>query len=380
MSDSDEDGVFRTLVLELLKGQGFGVDALRNEITPAEDTKEAIRRLHSTARDTLIERMRPKLQPHEKWLLGYFASGEEIEPHLMEPELIEVNSGTEYDLLFKYASLYWSVPVSAGYGRRLRFLVMDKSNGKLIGLIGLDDPVYSLKVRDQWIGWTPQAKAQRLKYVMNAFVLGAVPPYNQLLCGKLVAMLVASNEVREAFRQKYKGKKSLISGQEHDGNLAMITTMSALGRSSIYNRLKFHSRPLFIKAGLTSGSGDFQFINGLYHQIAGLARAQSAPSAKNIKWGTGWRNRREIITKSLKRLNLSPRLLYHGIGREVYVVPLASNAREFLRGECNELDYYDTPISELFAFFRQRWLLARGDKNQEFRTFDREELGLWTKN
>ena len=40
----------------------------------------------------------------------------------------------------------------------------------------------------------------RLRNVMDAFVLGAVPPYRELLCGKLVAMLAASDEVRDAFR------------------------------------------------------------------------------------------------------------------------------------------------------------------------------------
>ena len=50
--------------------------------------------------------------------------------------------------LFRAATLLWSVPVSRGYGRRMRYLVMDESNNKLIGLFALGDPVFNLKSRD----------------------------------------------------------------------------------------------------------------------------------------------------------------------------------------------------------------------------------------
>ena len=39
--------------------------------------------------------------------------------------------------VFRYASLHWSVPVSQGYGRRTRFLVIDEQNEKLIGIFAL---------------------------------------------------------------------------------------------------------------------------------------------------------------------------------------------------------------------------------------------------
>jgi hypothetical protein len=37
--------------------------------------------------------------------------------------------------------------------------------------------------------------------VLDAYVLGAVPPYNRLLGGKLVAAMLRTKEVRDAFRQ-----------------------------------------------------------------------------------------------------------------------------------------------------------------------------------
>ena len=69
------------------------------------------------------------------------------------PVLERVSSETMESDLFRLASLTWSVPVSNGFGRRLRYLVWDDSNGKLIGLIAIGDPVYNLSVRDNVIGW-----------------------------------------------------------------------------------------------------------------------------------------------------------------------------------------------------------------------------------
>jgi hypothetical protein len=169
--------------------------------------------------------------------------------------------------LFRYASLLWSVPVSAGYGRRMRFLVFDDSNGKLIGLFALGDPVYNLGVRDRWIGWSVAERSDRLYHVMDAYVLGAVPPYSCLLGGKLVALLATSDEVRDAFRARYSGKASQIRKVRHDPHLVLLTTTSALGRSSLYNRLRVDEGPAFIRLGYTEGWGHFHFSEGVFARV-----------------------------------------------------------------------------------------------------------------
>jgi len=194
----------------------------------------------------------PGLRPHEDTLLSHFASGPELNPLLVSPSIIEVTPGTEEELLFRYAALHWTVPISSGYGRRLRFLVVDRANEKLIGIIGLCDPVIALAGRDEWVGWSTAQRLERLRHVMDAFVLGAVPPYSQLLFGKFAALLCASDEVRRACYKKYHGTKSLISGKPFDGRIALITTMSALGRFSLYNRLSLEGRKQFISVGFST--------------------------------------------------------------------------------------------------------------------------------
>jgi hypothetical protein len=254
---------------------------------------------------------------------------------------------------------------------------MDSANDKLMGVIGLGDPVFALAPRDNWIGWTSLQRRAGLNHVLDAFVLGAVPPYTQLLCGKLVAMLAASREVTSRFQQKYGGKESLISQAARSGEVALITTTSALGRSSIYNRLTFRSEPMFIPVGFTRGSGEFQFLNGLYDEMSAFAAQRLTPTAKSELWGTGFRNRREVVKKCIHAAGLHQDLLYHGVQREVYLVPTASNSAEFLRGDDPTLHFYDRQAGDIFAWFRERWLLSRAERDPSFATFARSEYALW---
>src|ERR1700690_3581316 len=56
-------------------------------------------------------------------------------------------------------------------------------------------------------------KAGLSSQVADVSVCGAVAPYSVLLGGKLVALLMTSQEVRVAYRSRYAGQVSLISSQ-----------------------------------------------------------------------------------------------------------------------------------------------------------------------
>lgn len=366
----------RKKIVSSLKRQGFKVqnDQL---IGPKELNKDAIRKLHEQSVRHQIATGKSALSGKESELLCRLASGREIIPERISPKLVEVHSNTKNGLLFRYATLHWSIPISTGYGRRLRFLVIDEQNDKLIGIIGLGDPVFNLGVRDKWIGWEKQAHQERLSHIMDAFVLGAVPPYSQLLCGKLVAMLAASNEVRDTFRKKYSGQESLISQKETDARLALITTASALGKSSLYNRLKYKDRLLFHSVGFTQGYGEFHFSNGIYQAMAEYAAANAEPTAKKESWGKGFRNRREVVRKCLASLEIKSDWTFHGIQREVFAVPLAHNTQAFLRGENSKLRWFDQSVANLSDFFKERWLLPRSLRNQSYCDWEPEIWRLW---
>ncbi len=324
-----------------------------------------------------MARSRAGLIRHEDRLLSYIAAGKDIIPERIRPRLALVRPGSDEELLFRYARLHWSIPVSAGYGRRVRFVVYDESNDKLIGIFGLGDPIFGLAPRDRWIGWDSEARKARLQCVMDLFVLGAVPPYSYLLCGKLVALMATSQIVHEAFFKKYHGRQSRISRKSLDGRLALLTTTSALGRSSLYNRLRYKEHLAFQRVGFTRGSGDFHFGNGVYDDLRRFALEHCEGTAKHSFWGSGFRNRRELVRKTLPLLGLSPKLLYHGVKREVFVAPLAANATEFLRGDDHDLQHHNYTVEDIFGWFRDRWLLPRAQRDKRYRSFDPEAYRLW---
>jgi Domain of unknown function (DUF4338) len=70
-----------------------------------------------------------------------------------------------------------------------------------------------------------------------------------ILGGKLVASLIRTKEVRDDFAHKYGNTRGIISGKKKKAQLALITTSSSLGRSSVYNRLKLSSQAYLTPIG-----------------------------------------------------------------------------------------------------------------------------------
>lgn len=319
----------RHLVLSDLESQGFALDGTR--ITATVRSKEQLRALNEQAVSNARLAARPALMLHEPWLLSNLAesrpSAQSIRPFL---ELVPVGRSSSA-LLWRWASLHWSIPVSAGYGRRMRFLVRDAGHdGALMGIIGITDPVFSLGARDAWIGWDSGARRDNLINFMEAFALGAAPPYDSLLGGKLIAMLSASVEVAESFRVRYAGSRTRIRGRSVSPTLMALTTQSAFGRSSMYNRLTGpDGRLQWIRIGETRGTGDFQFNGETYRALSDLANevASATGGGVSTSWKSGgFRNRKEVVFVALSELGLDPRALrVHGIARDIYIAPLVEN-------------------------------------------------------
>jgi Druantia protein DruA len=184
------------------------------ELAPPGTGKEAIRTVHAAQRDDRLAANRIFLSKEFTKLTKYFASGSEIDPQKISPVLERIESETWQGDLFRLASLTWSVPVSNGFGRRLRYLVWDKQNQKLIGLIAIGDPVFNLSVRDNLIDWTVKDRGERLVNMMDAYVLGALPPYNMLLGGKLVACLLRTRDIYDDFAKAYGDTTGIISNKK----------------------------------------------------------------------------------------------------------------------------------------------------------------------
>lgn len=344
-------------------------------LQPPDGSKETVRGLHSAQRNGLIKRDKDFIERSWPKLKGYFANGSDIIPDKIDPELELIRGGSWQSDLFRLASLTWSVPVSQGYGRRLRFLVWDKSNKKLIGLIGLGDPVFNLKVREETIGWTVAQRKNLLVNLMDAYVLGAVPPYNLLMCGKMLACLIRTREVRDHFSQKYEKTKGIISGKHKHAKLVAVTTSSALGRSSLYNRLALNGTRYFRPIGYTAGWGHFHVSDSLFKLIREYLELKGHRYSGNNRFGEGANWRLRAIRHTLHLLNLNPNLLRHGIPREVFICELASNGKRYLTGKVNHLQYHGLlPVSEVAKSSIDRWILPRSTHRTEYRDWRTDNL------
>ena len=355
--------------------------ALAEHLDPAA-AKEQLRYAHSTQRDARMLQARKWLLGHEDAMLENFADGSEVDPSLIDPIVTPVRAPHDVDL-FKYATLQWSVPVSNGYGRRSRFLVRDRQNGKLIAIFALGDPVIAQAARDAAIGWTTEQRNNRLYNVYDAFILGAVEPYRQLLAGKLAALLTLSNETRDFLFEKYNGVKTGIREQIKDPTPMLITTSSALGRSSVYNRVTFDGNLMFRSVGYTKGFGHFQFSDELFGELRDYVRDSvlDDPNAKvqGTVYGSGPNWRFRVIRTALKALDIPEDSLQHNVKREVFLAPTAAGWDAYLRGETNDAEPFNLPTAEIGRYYRERWAIDRAARRPGFAFWKAEEGRLLPK-
>jgi len=232
----------------------------------ASGDKEVIRQFHLAAKTWDKSVDYAGLSKKLKKLKKYFPSGSDIDPAKIDPELVLVTAGTLEESLFRVTRAYWSMPYSKGYGRRLRFLVMDKYHEAVIGIIGLQSPPADLLCRDSYLGIAKENKLEIINNTLDAYTIGASPVYAALLGGKLVAGFLHSNVIRQQYWRLYGGKLTSQLGLRVPQPLLAITTASAFGRSSIYNRLRDEREILAKPLGYTKGYGTIH-LEELYPQI-----------------------------------------------------------------------------------------------------------------
>ncbi len=367
-----------TLVVEHLQSMGFEVRLERgwSLVLNGNGGKSFFRRLHDPARRFTLRQHQDWIRRYWPQLSYYFADGEHIVPEAIRPVLVEVEEPWQADL-FRLARLTWSLPYSKGYGRRLRFLILDEGNRSpeghpfLIGILGLQSPPLSFPPRDRLFQYPPGRKTELVNQTMDIYTLGALPPYSDLLGGKLAALAAASNEVREAYRRRYAGRRTEMEGRVLPPHLVALTTTSAFGRSSLYNRLKYNGEPIAISLGCTEGYGTFH-LDPLYPLFREYLEAQGISTkggyhvGPRIKW--------QICVRALERLGFSGGLLRHSLPREVFLFPLIHNLKDYMEGRAEEPLYRDLPFTELATYWRERWLLPRAYRLERWRKWRRERL------
>jgi hypothetical protein len=344
-------------------------------LEPPGTGKDVVRAVHKIQRSDGLALNRRFISERLPKLIRYFASGDDIDPERMSPALQQVASGTWEGDLFRLASLTWSVPVSNGFGRRLRYLVWDEHNGKLVGLIAIGDPVFNLSVRDNLIGWDVHARGERLVNIMDAYVLGAIPPYNALLAGKMVASLIRSRDIYDDFSRTYGKSTGIISQQDKKARLLAVTTSSSMGRSSVYNRLKLGGIDYLSSIGYTGGWGHFHIPDKLFTELRDYLRDIGHSYADLNRFGEGPNWRLRTTRAALSALGVRDDILRHGIQREVFICQLAENALRLLRTGKGRPNLASLLSAEEVAWLAmERWMLPRSQRRPEYRAWKADDL------
>ena len=237
-----------------------------------------------------------------------------------------------------------------------------------------------------------KAKADRVgTAIADLTVCGAVSPYNEILGGKLVAMLMVSPEVVVEYRRRYGGIPSVIASSMagrsvcRPADLVFIGTTSLYGqRPSQYDRISIPRNPGSAESGTglryeylgkTRGIGTFQFGEQTVFELALLLAQSKRGQQVNSVFGEGVNPRLRKLRDGLDALGLlSDDLLNHGGPRLVYGVELTENVRSYLLGLDKHPKYILSRRSpklvseEIARLWAQRWLLARIQKEEVLMT------------
>lgn len=247
--------------------------------------------------------------------------------------------------------------------------------------------------------------AQKSKHIgssmMELNVCGAIPPYNEILGGKLVALLATSPQVIHDYKMRYEGKQSEIASRMkgepvyRPADLVFVGTTSLyyVG-SSQYNRLKIPGALFgtdydvkWEEMGITKGYGTMH-VGRATTSCLNEAVGNDAKLINHV-FGEGASPKFRLLTMGINKLletipGTDPKeFTKHTMKRIVYGACLAENSRRYLLGYDSSPKYY-TDVNDykngtqkIIDFWRDRWLRSRLNYSPIFdrlKAFNKKEL------
>jgi len=359
----------RNDVLKILELQGYSVSASGFSLNDEErDTK---RQAHYLAKAERMLDNESLIIDQSDFVKQFMVDGKEIDVAKIDPVLIEVTPGTKWEILFRWWNLvWWSLPYERAYGRQMRFILWDRYHKAPMGLIGLQSPILSWGVRDQYLGIGTADRDFWVNQSLNAQRLGALPPYNMLLGGKLVAMMMATNQIRKKFKKKYDKLRTILKDREIPADLLFITTTGAYGKSSVYSRLKMNGDEVAKFLGYTKGTGSFHIPNFIYEDMIVFLKNQNLEVQRG--YGNGPSRKIRLIDQAMTLLGFKNGI-NHSIKRSVYLFPFASNVNEVIaKGE--KPKWIKRSQQDVAKFWKERWALPRAEKDKRYLEFSKKKF------
>jgi hypothetical protein len=211
--------------------------------------------------------------------------------------------------------------------------------------------------------------------MMEITTCGAIPPYGDLLGGKLVAMLMASPQVTTEYRQRYRTMSSVIASRMSGKEFVRQPELVLLGTTSLYhvgssqyNRIKIPTAKgalKYIGVGRTEGFGHVHLSQHAYNLIQEMLRDDQSEQSYTFAAGVNYKMR--SIASALAMLGLQ-RLQNHASPRLVYALPIATNWQQFLLGMDSEPNWHfaqNNPkegTQQIIDFWKTRWFTNRAQR------------------
>ena len=224
-----------------------------------------------------------------------------------------------------------------------------------------------------------KAKGDRVGILMaDISVCGAVPPYNALTGGKLVAMLAASPEVVAAYHRRYAAAVSEIASAMAGRPIVKAPVLAFLGTTSLYgvgssqyNRISVPAEVVggdtaeairYRVVGKSKAFGTSQFSDTTVRALATVVNHIRGGQRVNSIFGEGHSPRLRKVRDGLDVLHFpTDKLLQHGRPRVIYCVSLVKNLRDFLLGIDQAPDFIfdrSDPVQateRIAEYWRIRW-------------------------
>lgn len=246
--------------------------------------------------------------------------------------------------------------------------------------------------------------AQKTKHIgssmMELNVCGAIPPYNEILGGKLVALLATSPQVVKDYHERYSDKRSEIASRLKGEDVCRAADLVYVGTTSLYyvgssqyNRLKIPGSIFnsthdvhWKELGKTVGFGTLHISKAT---TMCLTEATSDGFSKiNHVFGEGASPKMRLMTMAIRELLESEEsdtkeFSKHAMSRIVYGAELASNTIDYLLGRDETPQYYfdkNDCIGEtqkIIDYWLNRWVMSRLNYQPIFeriRCFDKTQF------
>ena len=215
-----------------------------------------------------------------------------------------------------------SMEFVANPGRNQKYFVKDKNTNKYLGVICMGSDVVSIKVRDEFIGWTKENKLDDAKLQHTAIgtsIIATQPLGYNFLGGKLVSALVTCSTIRNKWKESY------------DQVLAGITTTALYGVHSQYNGI-----PHWKTLGETAGQINLKPDDSIYLVWNQWLKENHPEEHHKAVNATGPKN--NVINRIFKHLGMKAKDYQHGFKRGVYFADIYENGKEFFKSNIDEKD------------------------------------------